>query len=137
MRTSQKARYIISFCMLAVALFSAFILFRSHWPTGTLPYEEVDLEQALEYMEYEKDYMLIELDSPELFPASAVYNVPNVVNIPYEKLLDNPLLAQTEGNAMIYVYSEDDECSVKAAMKLTSTGYTSVTRIINSKASEK
>ena len=117
--------------MMAVALFSAFILIRSNWPSGGHPYEEVDMEKAMAYMEYEGDFLLIDLDSPEVFAASSLSGMQNAVNIPYQQLIDDPILLLTDKSSMIYLFSEDDDCSQKAAMKLTSTGYNSVTRIVN------
>ena len=87
------------------------------------------MEQALTYMEYEGAYTLIDLDSPEEFSESPFAGSPDAVNIPYEQLLDDTFILSSDKSSMIYVYSRDDECSQKAAMKLSELGFISVTRI--------
>ena len=53
MKHSQKARLIITTCMVMVGLFSVFVLYKNFRPSRGLPYERLTMDQALEYMEYE------------------------------------------------------------------------------------
>ena len=83
---SQKAKYIVLTCMLAIGLFSAHALWHSFRPSpGGIPYEEATMEQAEEYMRYEKGYILLDVSSAEIFEES---HLDGAVNLPYDKLMD-------------------------------------------------
>ena len=126
MRHSQKAKYIISTCMLAVGLFSAFILYRSFRPTAGLPYEKITPEQAMEYMDYEEGYILLDIDDAEEYSS---LHIAGAINIPYSQLLDKIVTEIPDKKKMIYLYGNDEVTADKAAVKLSELGYDNITMI--------
>ncbi len=126
MRHSQKAKYIISACMLAVGIFSAIILYKSLLPGDGVPYEVITPVQALEYMEYEEGYVLLDIGSPEEY---AKLHIKGAINLPYDVLLDRIVTSVPDKTRMIYLYDRENESADKAALKLSEMGYVSVTRI--------
>ena len=126
MRHSQKARYIICTCMLAVGIISAVILYKNFRPSAGLPYEVISPEQAQEYMEFEEGYYLLDIGTAEEFSEN---HLEGAVSIPYDQLLNRIVTTVPDKGSMIYLYGRDSKTADKAALKLCELGYVSVTRI--------
>ena len=126
MKHSQKAKYIVSSCMLIVGVFSAFIVFKNIRPSRGLPYEKVTMEQAYEYMEYEGDYLLLDISDPESFHQK---HIQGALNIPYGQLVERIGFEVTDKSRIIYICGSDASLCAKAAMKLNQMGYTGITEI--------
>ena len=126
MRHSQKAKYIVCTCMLAVGVFSAVILYRSLRPSRGLPYERITPSQAQTYMEFEEGYVLVDIDTKEEYTRS---HIKDAINLPYDELLDLIVTTVPDKTRMIYLYGSSNEIADRAALKLSELGYDSVTRI--------
>ena len=126
MKHSQKARLIITTCMVMVGLFSVFVLYKNFRPSRGLPYERLTMDQALEYMEYEGGYVLVDVGTPEEF---AEGHIPEAINIPYDTLLVTMPVELPDFSRQIYLYGHEKEISDKAARKLCELGYSSITAI--------
>ncbi len=126
MKHSQKAKNIILTCMLAVGIFSAIALLRGLRPSKGLPYESVTMEQALEYMEFEEGYVLLDIGTWEEF---ARKHIAGAVNIPYDSLMQRAPGELPDKTRMIYVYGREQELEDRACRKLSEMGYTSITCI--------
>ncbi len=133
MKHSQKAKMIFLAGILLVGLFSVYILFRSLHPSGKLPYEQLEMSKAVTYMEYEKDYVLVDAGKVEDY---AAYHIPGAISLPLDTLAKTAPTALTEKEQLIYVCAADTETSRKAALALCSLGYANVTEIGSSSGYE-
>ena len=127
MKHSQKANVILGACMVLVGVFSVYILYKSLIPSDHgLPFEQIDLEQADEYMAYEEGYIVIDAGSEEEYNAG---HLEDALNIPLKEL---PHVAEEmlpDQLQMIYIYAHDRKTSYKAAMTLWNLGYMNITEI--------
>ncbi len=123
MNQSQKAKWIVCVCILLVVVFSGISIYRHFRPTRGLPYEKVTMEQAQEYMEYEKDYYLVDLSDPDVFRAG---HIPGALNIPYDRLLELSGTMLPDKAAALYVCGNSGKTCDKACRKLCELGYTGV-----------
>ena len=126
MRHSQKARDIVLVCMLAVGILSAVIMWKNWRPSPGKPFEQVTMEQALEYMDYEEGYVLADIDPPEQFEKR---HPEGAVNLPYENLGNQIISEYSDLEQQIYIVGTDSKNCEMAAYKLSSMGYVNVTQI--------
>ena len=126
MEHTNKVFLIVGLCIFLTAAFSAAILIKTLWPSKGLPYEQITMEQAAEYMEYESDYILLDVRTEEEY---AKGHIPGAICISSDeiKAKANELLPDKE--QMIYVYCRSGNRSKKAAQTLCSMGYTNITEI--------
>ena len=127
MKHSQKSKLILLICMALIGVFTLFILFRRSFKSDKdLGYEQITMEQAVKYMEYEEDYILLDVSSEEEYEN---YHIPSSVNVPYDELKQYAMENLTDNSQLIYVCSADGKESRKAANLLCDLGYTNVTEI--------
>ena len=126
MKNSQKAKHIVLFCMLAVGLISAFMILKTFRPSPGKPFEQITMEQAKTFMQYEMGYILADVSTEEDYEAQ---HPSGAVNIPYEKLgiLAGTMLPDKE--QQIYICGNNRKQSVMAASKLCEMGYTNISEI--------
>ena len=126
MEHTKKVFLIVGLCIFLTAAFSAAILIKTLWPSKGLPYEQITMEQAAEYMEYESDYILLDVRTEEEY---AKGHIPGAICISSDeiKAKANELLPDKE--QMIYVYCRSGNRSRQASEKLVKLGYTSVVEI--------
>ncbi len=124
MNQSQKAKWIICACILLVVTFSGISIYRHFRPTRGLPYEKVTMEQAQAYMEYEKDYYLVDISDAEVYSVS---HIPGAISIPYDRLLQEAPVMLSDKTAILYVCGSSEKKCDKACRKLCELGYTGVT----------
>ena len=125
MRNSQKMKYIIGTCMLAVAVISLIILIRTLRPSPGRKYERLAMEQALDYMMYEEGYALVDVSTEEEYRQD---HIPGSVSLPYQSIQDAYTVLPDQ-EQQIYIYSRSEETSQKAAAKLCEMGYINITEI--------
>lgn len=126
MKHSQKAKYIILTCMLAVGVCSAAALLKALRPSAGLPYENVTMEQAMEYMAYEQGYVLLDIGTDEEYISR---HIPGAVHIPYDDLVAGAARELPDKSRVIYVYGREEKQEDKACRKLSELGYTGITCI--------
>ena len=124
MNHSQKAKWIICACILLVVLFSGISVYKHIRPTRGLPYEKVTMEQAQTYMEYEKDYYLVDISDEAAYGSG---HIPGAVNIPYDSLVSQAAVMLPDKTAILYVCGKSAKKCDKACRKLCGLGYTGVT----------
>ena len=126
MKNSQKAQGIVLGCMLAVGVISAVIIWKNFRPSPGKPYEQVTLEQAMTFMDYETDFILVDIGSEDAFSEE---HLDGAVNLPYEELGSRVSVVLPDKNQQIYVYGRDPKQSEMAARKLCTLGYTNIMEI--------
>lgn len=126
MEHSKKAFLIIGSCMVLVGIFSAFILYKTLRPNKGLPYEQISMEQASEYMDYEEGYQLVDVRTREEYEEG---HIPGAVCIPNEILAEEAEARLPDKEQMIYVYCRSGRRSKQAAEVLCKLGYTNITEI--------
>jgi len=117
---------IIIACILAIAACSALALLKGLRPTAGLPYESVTMEQAIEYMEYEEGYILLDVGTGEEYTAC---HIAGALSVPYDSLVSQAAAVLPDKDRMIYVYDRDDDREDRACRKLSELGYTNITAI--------
>ena len=128
MRGRFSSKQIIGLCMVLISVFSLFILYKTMRPSRGLPFEELTLEQAAAYMEYEAEYILLDVSGPDEFEAR---HLPGALNIPADTLVKRAAAELPDPDALIYVCSQDPARSRSAAYKLCELGYTNITEIVD------
>ena len=126
MKHSEKVKLIICTCILVVAVFSGFILYRHFRPSRGVPYEVVTLEQAKEYMEYESSYICVDVSSEDEYQN---YHLDGFINIPYDRLVEKAITELPDYAMVTYIMAADPETAHKASRKLCELGYKSITLI--------
>lgn len=123
---SKKAFYIIVTCIVLVGVFSVFILYKSFRPSAGLPYERISMEQAVEYMEFEEGYVLLDVRTQEEYEQG---HLPGAICIPNEELIEAAEEQLPDKGQLIYVYCRSGRRSQEAAQKLCDLEYTNITEI--------
>ena len=124
MKQSQKVKWIICVCILLVVVSSGISIYKHFRPTRGLPYEKLTMEQAREYMEYEKEYYLVDISDAETYTRR---HIPGAMSIPYDRLLELAAASLPDKTAILYVCGSKDKQCDKACRKLCELGYTGVT----------
>ncbi len=126
MEDSKKAFFIIGICIILIGVFSAFILYKSLRPGRGLPYEQITMEQAAEYMSYEAGYLLLDVRTQEEY---AEGHIPGAICIPNEEIEYQAERLLPDKEQLIYVYCRSGRRSKEAAQKLCDMEYANITEI--------
>lgn len=126
MEHSKKVFLIVGSCIVLVGVVSAFILYKTLNPSRGKDYEQITMEQAAEYMEYEKGYLLLDVRTQEEYDEG---HIPGAICIPNEILIGVAEQKLPDKEQMIYVYCRSGNRSKQAAQKLCNLGYTNITEI--------
>ena len=95
-----------------------------HAPTSSQsPYRQISQEEAMDMLETESDYILLDVRTPEEFSSS---HIPGAVNVPVEDIGDEPPQALPDKQQLIMVYCRRGNRSKTAAQKLYDMGYSNV-----------
>ena len=86
-------------------------------------YRQVSMDQAVAIMEREKNYIILDVRTPEEF---AEKHIPNAVNIPNEVIGTSEISALPTKDQLILVYCRSGRRSKEAAEKLVGLGYTNI-----------
>lgn len=126
MELTKKTSVIFSICIVMIVCFSVYILYKNLRPSKGLPYEQISMEQAVEYMEYGSEYVLLDVRDQEEF---AEGHIPGAICIPVGEIKGSVEDTLKEKEQMIYVYCRSGNRSKTAAKVLCDMGYTNVTEI--------
>lgn len=89
-------------------------------------YVKITSDQAVEMMEKEKNYVIVDVRTPEEYKEG---HIPNAINIPLDTI-DNYISQNVENlkdkNQLIMVYCRSGRRSAEAAKKLLAKGYMNV-----------
>lgn len=126
MENIKKVSLIVGICIALIAVFSTVILYKNIRPSKGLPYEQITMEQAAEYMEYGSGYVLLDVREQSEY---AEGHIPGAICIPQGLVEDQAPEILTDREQMIYVYCRSGNRSKTAAQKLCNLGYTNITEI--------
>jgi rhodanese-related sulfurtransferase len=98
-------------------------------------YKQMKMDEAMQYMQQNDDYILVDVRRPDEFDAGYI---PGAINIPNETISDKDIPELPDKDAKILVYCRSGNRSVQASEKLVKLGYTNIIEIggINSYTGE-
>ena len=98
-------------------------------------YKQMKMEEAMQYMQQNDDYILVDVRRQDEFDAGYI---PGAINIPNESITDKEIPELPNKDAKILVYCRSGNRSVQASEKLVKLGYTNIIEIggINSYTGE-
>ena len=86
-------------------------------------YKQVSMEEGLELMEADSDYILLDVRRDDEFEEG---HIPGAINIPNESIGKEEIAELPDKNQTIYVYCRSGNRSKQASQKLVDLGYTDV-----------
>ena len=86
-------------------------------------YKQVSMEEGLELMEADSDYILLDVRRDDEFEDG---HIPGAINIPNESIGTEEIAELPDKNQTIYVYCRSGNRSKQASQKLVDLGYTDV-----------
>lgn len=86
-------------------------------------YTQISMEQAITMMEEEKDYIILDVRTPEEF---AEKHIPNAINVPNETIGTEEISEFPDKEQLILVYCRSGNRSKQASEKLVALGYNNV-----------
>ena len=92
-------------------------------PAASGSFRQVSAREAISMMEEEKDYIILDVRTPEEY---AQAHIPGAINIPNETIADRPPEQLPDKEALILVYCRSGNRSKQASRKLAAMGYTSI-----------
>ena len=87
------------------------------------PFRQISMEEAVEWMAGETDYLILDVRTPEEYRAG---HIPGAVNIPNETIGREEIPALPDKEQLILVYCRSGNRSVQASEKLAALGYTNI-----------
>ena len=93
-------------------------------PTDTATYTQISTAQAVELMQTEKDYIILDVRTVEEYNAG---HIPNAICIPNESITDKEPPELPDKDQLILVYCRSGRRSKEASQKLADLGYTKIT----------
>lgn len=91
--------------------------------SGKADFRQVDSAAAMELMDTESDYIILDVRTREEFSAG---HIPNAICIPNETIGSDPIPELADKDQLILVYCRSGNRSKQAAKKLTKLGYTNI-----------
>ena len=86
-------------------------------------YKEISMEEAVIMMKEEKDYIILDVRTPEEFAGG---HIPGAINVPNETIDTAEILELPSKDQLILVYCRSGNRSKQAAKKLSALGYTNI-----------
>lgn len=86
-------------------------------------YRQVSMEEAINIMNNESGYIILDVRRPDEFAAG---HIPNAINIPNEIIGTNELPELPNKNQLILIYCRSGRRSKEASEKLVALGYTNI-----------
>ena len=86
-------------------------------------YTQITMSEAVEMMESESDYIILDVRRPDEF---ATGHIPNAINIPNESIGTGEISELPDKDQLILVYCRSGNRSKQASQKLVKLGYSNV-----------
>lgn len=86
-------------------------------------YQQISMNEAIEMMEEQTDYIILDVRTPQEF---AEKHIPNAINVPNESIGDKTIPELPREDQLILVYCRSGNRSKQASEKLVALGYTNV-----------
>ena len=90
---------------------------------GEVSYTQIGMDEAVSMMEEEKDYIILDVRTPEEF---AEKHIPGAMNIPNEIIGNDEIVELPDKEQLILVYCRSGNRSKQASVKLAALGYTNI-----------
>ena len=91
--------------------------------TKDLTYKQISMTEAVELMDNETDYIILDVRRPDEFAAG---HIPNAVNIPNETIGSEEIAQLLNKDRLIFIYCRSGNRSKQASEKLVKLGYTNI-----------
>ncbi len=88
-----------------------------------LAYKQISMNEAVELMEIETNYIILDVRRLDEFAAG---HIPNAINIPNENIGDDEITELPNKDQLILVYCRSGNRSKQASTKLVKLGYTNI-----------
>lgn len=108
---------------LYVLILAALMLTGCTFGSKTAAYRQVSSAEAAAMMETEKNYVIVDVRTPEEF---AEGHIPGAVNVPNERIGNSGISELPDKSQLILVYCRSGNRSKQAAEKLAAQGYRNV-----------
>ena len=89
-------------------------------------YTQITMSEAVEMMESESDYIILDVRRPDEF---ATGHIPNAINIPNESIGTDEISELPDKDQLILVYCRSGNRSKQASQKLGKLGYSNVVEV--------
>ena len=86
-------------------------------------YRQISTDDAIARMEEEREYIILDVRTPEEFTEK---HIPNAINIPNETIGTEEIPELPDKEQLIFVYCRSGNRSKQAAEKLVRLGYTNI-----------
>lgn len=86
-------------------------------------YRQVSTDEAINIMKEEKDYIILDVRTPEEFKSK---HIPGAINIPNETIGTEEVPELPDKEQLILIYCRSGSRSKQAAEKLAAQGYTNI-----------
>ena len=91
--------------------------------SSSLGYRQISMNEAVKMMKDEKDYIILDVRSPDEF---AEGHIPGAINIPNEEIGTTDIAELPNKSQLILVYCRSGRRSKDASKKLVKLGYTNI-----------
>ena len=89
----------------------------------TNTYRRITMDEAVDMMAQESDYIILDVRRPDEFAAG---HIPNAINVPNESIGTSDIPELPDKNQLIMVYCRSGRRSKEAAEKMVKLGYTNI-----------
>lgn len=86
-------------------------------------YRQISMEEAVDMMEKESGYIILDVRRPDEFTAG---HIPGAINVPNESIGKDEIAELPQKDQLIMVYCRSGRRSKEAAEKLVKLGYTNI-----------
>ena len=86
-------------------------------------YREISMDEAVAMMKNEKNYVILDVRTPEEY---ADGHIPGAINVPNENIENSEIKELPDKERLILVYCRSGRRSKEAAKKLLNLGYTNI-----------
>lgn len=92
-------------------------------PVQKNDYRQITMSDAVNMIENESNYIILDVRTPEEFKDK---HIPNAINVPNESIGTNVISELPDKNQLILVYCRSGNRSKQASEKLAALGYTNI-----------
>lgn len=92
-------------------------------PVQKNDYRQITMSEAVNMIENESNYIILDVRTPEEFKDK---HIPNAINVPNESIGTNVISELPDKNQLILVYCRSGNRSKQASEKLAALGYTNI-----------
>lgn len=119
---NNKAINKIGKTMVAAVVSAIFLLGCASSDSGT-EYQQVNMNEAVEMMENEKDYIILDVRTEQEFEEQ---HIPDAINVPSEMIGKDEIPELPDKEQLIMVYCRSGNRSKQASEKLVKLGYSNI-----------